>query len=171
MRYRGKIKTLDEAVLKEPKVNDMFFNTTDNQYYVWTGTEWSVMAKNVNLKMTNYELNQQVATQLKELTVEQLENKKIEINNYINSIPDKFLMLLCNELNYYTVFESNSQSNDNPYSDLAEAIIDIILPLGQIKDIGENNNGVVEIWITNNDESHCYHLFGYDAGIVPVKGR
>ena len=171
MRYRGKVKTINEAILKEPKVNDMFYNTTDNQYYVWSGTEWSIMAKDINLKMTNYELNQQLVSQLKELTTEELESKKIEINNFINSIPDKFLMLLCNELNYYTVFESNSNSKDNPYSNLAEAIIDIILPLGQIKDIGKNNNGVIEIWITNNDESHCYHLFGYDAGIVPVIGR
>ena len=100
MRYRGKVKTINEAILKEPKVNDMFYNTTDDQYYVWSGTEWSIMAKDINLKMTNYELNQQVVSQLKELTTEELESKKIEINDFINSIPDKFLMLLCNELNY-----------------------------------------------------------------------
>lgn len=30
MRYRGKVKTIDEAILKEPQVNDMFYNTTDD---------------------------------------------------------------------------------------------------------------------------------------------
>ena len=93
MRYRGKVKTINEAILKEPKVNDMFYNTTDDQYYVWSGTEWSIMAKDINLKMTNYELNQQVVSQLKELTTEELESKKIEINNSAEISASNVLLL------------------------------------------------------------------------------
>ena len=63
----------------------MVFNKTDGQYYTWTGTEWSIVAKNINLKMTNYELNQQVMSQMKILPEEEIINKlknvgaKIEI--------------------------------------------------------------------------------------------
>jgi len=57
MRYRGKIKNLDEAISKAPQVGDVFYNISDEQNYTWTGTEWSIITKDINLKMTNYELN------------------------------------------------------------------------------------------------------------------
>ena len=140
MRYRGKIANLEEAVQKEPQVGDVFYNTTDTHNYVWSGTEWSVLTDTVDFKMSNYELNKCVIGQMKELTPEEVDKKLEVIDNYVQESNNKYFMLLCNELNYYTVFESNSNSKDNPYSNLAEAIIDIILPLGQIKDIGKNNN-------------------------------
>ena len=33
MRYRGKIKNLDEAINKAPQVGDVFYNISDEQNY------------------------------------------------------------------------------------------------------------------------------------------
>ena len=172
MRYRGKVKTINEAILKEPKVNDMFYNTTDDQYYVWSGTEWSIMAKDINLKMTNYELNQQVMTQMKPLTEEQIFDKLNIIEDFFKTTKNKYLMLYCKELGYITMFETSS-INETAYNLFSDAILDILHDLqefGDIKDISNNNNGAIEIWITSSDKiSNCYYLFGYDAGIIFVK--
>lgn len=171
MRYRGKITTLEEAIQKEPRVGDVFYNTTDTHNYVWSGTEWNVLTDGVDFKMSNYELNKCVIGQMKELTPEEVDKKLEIIDSYVQESNNKYFMLLCNELNYYTVFETNSLSNDDPYLNMSSAVYDIIKNLGQIKDINDSGSGAIEIWITNNDETHCYHLFDYDAGIVPVIGR
>lgn len=172
MRYRGKVKNLEEAINKTPQVGDVFYNLFDEQNYTWTGTEWSIITKDVNLKMTNYELNQQVMTQMKSLTEEQIFDKLNIIEDFFKNIKNKYLMLYCKELSYFTVFETNSTSK-TAYNLFSEAVLDILRDLqelGDIKDIFNNDNGAIEIWITHFDKtSHCYYLFGYDAGIVPVK--
>lgn len=172
MRYRGKIKNLEEAINKTPQVGDVFYNLFDEQNYTWTGTEWSIITKDVNLKMTNYELNQQVMTQMKSLTEGQILDKLDIIEDFFKNIKNKYLMLYCKELSYFTVFETNSV-NEAAYNLFSEAVLDILHDLqefGDIKDISNNNNGAIEIWVTSSDKiSNCYYLFGYDAGVVFVK--
>lgn len=147
----------------------MVFNKTDGQYYAWTGTEWSIVAKNINLKMTNYELNQQVMSQMITLSKEEISSRLEIVEKFFKNIKNEYLMLLCNELNYYTVFKTSSQ-DETAYNTFSDAILDILNDLGEIKDIYNNDNGAIEIWSTHQDgTSHCYYLFGYDAGIVPVK--
>lgn len=147
----------------------MVFNKTDGQYYAWTGTEWSMVAKNINLKMTNYELNQQVMSQMKPLSEEEISSRLEIIEEFFKNIKNEYLMLLCNELKYYTVFKTSSQ-DETAYNTFSNAVLDILNNLGEIKDIYNNDNGAIEIWSTHQDgTSHCYYLFGYDAGIVPVK--
>lgn len=147
----------------------MVFNKADGQYYAWTGTEWSMIAKNINLRMTNYELNQQVMSQMKPLSEEEISSRLEIVEEFFKNIKNECLMLLCNELNYYTVFKTNSQ-DETAYNTFSDAVLDILNDLGEIKDIYNNDNGAIEIWSTHQDgTSHCYYLFGYDAGVVPVK--
>lgn len=172
MRYRGKIKNLEEAIQKKPQVGDVFYNLYDEQNYTWTGTEWSIITKDVNLKMTNYELNQQVMTQIKPLTEEQIFDRLNIIEDFFKITKNKYLMLYCKELSYITMFKTSS-INETAYNLFSEAILDILHDLqefGDIKDISNNNNGAIEIWVTSSDKiSNCYYLFGYDAGVVFVK--
>ena len=119
--------------------------------------------------MTNYELNQQVMSQMKPLSEEEISSRLEIVEEFFKNIKNEYLMLLCNELNYYTVFKTNSQ-DETAYNTFSDAVLDILNDLGEIKDIYNNDNGAIEIWSTHQDgTSHCYHLFGYDAGIVPVK--
>lgn len=172
MRYRGKIANLEEAIQKEPQVGDVFYNLCDEQNYTWTGTEWSIITKDINLKMTNYELNQQVMTQMKPLTEEQIFDRLNIIEDFFKTTKNKYLMLYCKELGYITMFETSS-INETAYNLFSDAILDILHDLqefGDIKDISNNNNGAIEIWITSSDKiSNCYYLFGYDAGVIFVK--
>ena len=128
-----------------------------------------MVAKNINLKMTNYELNQQVMSQMKPLSEEEISSRLEIIEEFFKNIKNEYLMLLCNELKYYTVFKTSSQ-DETAYNTFSNAVLDILNNLGEIKDIYNNDNGAIEIWSTHQDgTSHCYYLFGYDAGIVPVK--
>lgn len=119
--------------------------------------------------MTNYELNQQVMSQMITLSKEEISSRLEIVEEFFKNIKNEYLMLLCNELNYYTVFKTSSQ-DETAYNTFSDAVLDILNDLGEIKDIYNNDNGAIEIWSTHQDgTSHCYYLFGYDAGIVPVK--
>lgn len=167
MRYRGKVKTLDEAIAKEPKVGDGFLLTSEDQIYIWSGTEWELPKKNINLKMTNYELNQQVVAQLPNITDEKLQEGKELIENFTAKQGNEYYMLLCKEENYYTVFHYIDANGH--YDSIADGIIELITEaLGNIKSI-ESIDGGIEVWTTNSKkEAHASYLFPYDAGIVNI---
>lgn len=75
-------------------------------------------------------------------------------------------MLLCNEYNYYTIFEEERIVMNIPFSD---TVIEIITDLGDIYSIEPTEeNDAVEIWIkiTEKETPMVFYLFPYDAGVV-----
>ena len=171
MRYRGKIANLEEAVQKEPQVGDVFYNTTDTHNYVWSGTEWSVLTDTVDFKMSNYELNKCVIGQMKELTPEEVDKKLEIIDNYVQESNNKYFMLLCNELNYYTVFHQCTTTFGS-FTKLAKEVLDLAMKyIGNIKVIETDTNGVIAIWGWQQEKDelpHCFYLFPYGQGVVEV---
>lgn len=168
MRYRGKVKNLDEAIAKEPAVGDGFIVKDEEQMYIWSGTEWEVPKQNINLKMTNYEINQQVYAQLPEISHEKMEEGIDCINDFAKERDNVYYMMLCRDQNYYTLFHYSNGMHE--FSNMANAVIALLQEIGTIKGIEfDNVSQAIEIWITSTKgTTNAYYLFPYDAGVVEI---
>ena len=93
-----------------------------------------------------------------------------ELNKLMSSINEMsecgmYYMLLCKDYNYYTIFHKNIPPIISTGS-LASMVIILCQELGSIVGWEKNNNGGIEIWINIGNESYCFYLFQYDAGVV-----
>ena len=93
---------------------------------------------------------------------------QLEFFDWISKLPDnpKFYMLLCHELNYYTVFHINDTATKE---DFWNELYDIAKELGTLKAM-EIDSGCFSIWADwpQDNISHLFYLFPYDRGVVEV---
>ena len=93
---------------------------------------------------------------------------QLEFFDWISKLPDnpKFYMLLCSELNYYTVFHINDTATKE---DFWNELYDIAKELGTLKAM-EIDSGCFSIWADwpQDNISHLFYLFPYDRGVVEV---
>lgn len=94
-------------------------------------------------------------------------------NDDANNI-DHYYMLLCKELNYYTIFH-NSQHCANATDDLIDEddlwreLMDVLSYVGDIKVMEADTNGAWSIWADWHGEGcHCFYFFPYGGGVVEV---
>ena len=143
----------------------------DNKYKIYTFNaekkKWETV-KNELAVMSVYDLNKQIVKQKEDYVFTGKESKLI--NEYVNSYPDKYFMLLCNDLHYFTLF----RRVDEPLVSLGKEVIDILKSntLGTVKSIDiiidKNNPNLktCEIWTVLDDEPHVSYLFNYDLGVI-----
>lgn len=115
--------------------------------------------------MQAYDINKQIVGQLEILDEIALTSKAKEIRDFAYSSKHEFFMLLCRDLNYYTVFYLNAKLADETIEDV---VIECAQDIGEIKAIDfVENNVAIEIWVTNEDnESFVMYFFPYDNGVV-----
>ena len=120
---------------------------------------------NGNLQMNIYELNKQLISQMANLTDEDLVNSKQLIKDYFQEQGNRFYMLLCKDINYYTLFEIVEDTWVQPAA--ADEVIECIKEIGTVKSIDRTEDGAIEIW-AQPDESDplAMYLFPYDAGVI-----
>lgn len=145
----------------------------DSKEYYYTGDEWVMvdatdidLSKNpatLQTEMNLYNFNKNIMIQMDPISEEEL-NKLMdsidEMSNY-----GMYYMLLCKDYNYYTIFHKNIPTLISTDSFINMVII-ICQELGNIVGWEKTNNGAIEIWINIDNESYCFYLFQYDAGIV-----
>lgn len=108
-----------------------------------------------------YELNKQLASQLPVF-----EESKERVQNFLEKSKAKYFMLLCREINYYTLFviDENAPEEDS----FADVVVECANDIGIIKAAEETDDGAFEIWVTDKDNnSFVMYLFDYDRGVVP----
>lgn len=123
---------------------------------------------NGNLNMTLYDLNKAAVTQLPNYSEADKQAAKELINTYDDfSTMTRYYMLLCRELNYYTVF----QRQFTGLEDFGDVVIECLENLGNIKSIEvTEDKTAIEAWIVNSDnEAHVVYLFNYDQGVIICK--
>jgi hypothetical protein len=132
---------------------------------MWNGIEWDPVKADAKseVSMTAYDINKQVIAQLPPLTKIELDAARTTIMDYVNANPQTFYMLLCRELNYYTVL-----MRDPPNAVLRDTVDTVLIEcaqcVGEIKAI-DFVDGAIEIWVTNPDDTYAMYLFGYDRGV------
>lgn len=134
--------------------------------------------KNKRPQMTLYDLNKQMVNQMTPMS-EELEKSHLEeiFNPFIEQTNNKYYMLLCRDLFYFTVFHREENNKDNFY----ESIKELLNEKGTLITAcwaDENTKNSIEYWvkikipIENNpdfSETYCFVLFPYDAGVVEVQ--
>lgn len=124
---------------------------------------------NGNIQMTSYDLNKQLILSLGPIKDDELDKFKNDFNDYLNNIKDKYFMLLCKELSYYTVFSAFYAYNLDNFT---ETLLEIIESIGEFYNYNiDEENGGIEIWIKPEDkeEVFVYYFFPYDAGVVEIR--
>ena len=99
------------------------------------------------------------------------------IQNGINIInqftqANSYYMLLCRDINYYTIFETGWDESDET---VGEAVVDCFNYIsGELKAIDLTDDGnAVEIWFAISEENRlvarCAYFFNYDEGVILCK--
>ena len=127
---------------------------------------------NIGIKMTQYDINKNVYAQLPIKTEEEIEElKKVirEYNEYVSAKQRK--MLLCRELNYYTIFEADSEYVSIEFDNLEDAVVTCAQDVGDILDI-QPAGGACEIWIKTSEtgEAVVMYLFNCEGMFVGYRG-
>lgn len=112
---------------------------------------------------TTYDINKNLVKKYeKELTEEELQEKKDLIDKFTNDHNNHYHMMLCHDRRDYTIFHTNYSVN-SVYADL----IDCLKNRGKIMAIDlTKDEGAIEIWLMIEDEAYCYYFFPYDSAIV-----
>lgn len=115
-----------------------------------------------------YQLNQDIMSNQPALSGDGVRKGQLEFFDWISKLSDnpKFYMLLCHELNYYTVFHINDTATKE---DFWNEFYDIAKELGTLKAM-EIDSGCFSIWVDwpQDNISHLFYLFPYDRGVVEV---
>lgn len=170
------VKRMKDIDLTNLEIGTVAYSQEDQNFFMFNGTDWDPVEinfgneeeKEIDTGLTLYDLNKSIMSQLKPLSMEEIQEKAKVFDLYKNSSNNDFHMLLCKEYSYYTIFKYNIASEFKSFS---EAVITIITELGDVYSIETQIDGVVEIWIKpSNDENVetpiAFYLFPYDAGVV-----
>lgn len=117
---------------------------------------------------TAYEINKNLVEKYeKELTLEELQNKKTEIINFIQKTKGQYYMLLCNDKKDYTVF---NMLNKNNIEKMTNILVDeCLVNRGIIKGIDlTKDKCAIEIWLSIENEAFCYYFFKYDDAVIEI---
>ena len=158
------VETLEEVL--EPRVGQTVFCNSDQKIYQWSPVEgWEEIHPEANITMKAYEMNKQIVGQLEVLDEEAMEEKKKAIRDFVYNWNHQFYMLLCRELNYYTVFYINPELAIETVEDM---VIECAHDIGDIKAIDKTQDDcAIEIWITNCDnETYVMYFFPYENGVI-----
>jgi hypothetical protein len=135
-------------------------------------------SKQISMGTSLYDMNKSlIEKNVKDLTKEELQDKKNMIINFINNSNNAYYMLLCNERKDYTIFHRNYDATAETFCDncthctverIEKILIDECLPnRGNTKSIElTETEDAIEIWISIDGESYCYYFFPYDTAII-----
>ena len=116
---------------------------------------------NGGMNLSLYEMNKQVISQLpgiEDIAV------LTPIRKYQNK-DGKYFMLLCRDLNYYTLFVIDLESDVR----IEQEVLECLKELGTIKSVEEfEDKNLVEIWVQpENSDPVVMYFFNYDRGVIP----
>ena len=149
-----------EYHINEMEDGDIIYVAEEQSIYIKDGDGFRHPNGDINVQMTQYEINKQVYAQLPPKTPEELgELAQIIIDFYKNISFDHRTMLLCRDINYYTIIEGFDCAAFVDFDSPEEAIIVCANDIGEILDINAVD-GAVEIWVkTPEGEAMAMYLF------------
>lgn len=122
-----------------------------------------------NITLGNlYELNKQALAKSSQLTKEEINNIKPQIEEWFNWQIDGYAILLCRERYDFTIFHLYEKANPNPPAVAVSELIETLNNRGQILSIEKDvtNDKAWEIWIKIEDKIFAYYLFNCDDWVI-----
>ena len=156
------VETLNDIL--EPYAGQIVSCEQDGKVYRWDPIEgWKLFQFDGGITMSAYDINKQIIGQLKNLDKETLQEKEKLIREFCNQTKNTYYMLLCRDINYFTLFHLDLKIADET---IEEAVIDCLKHIGNVKaiDLTEDGNAI-ELWVKNHDEVYAAYFFPYDLGV------
>jgi hypothetical protein len=166
MNAKIKINYMDENgnVIENPVEGQKAYSPETKKLYVYTKDEWKMITGETNLGMTLYDVNKQVISQMGILEGEERETAHLCITHAASIANQTYFMLLCREMNYYTLFKLDKDNSG--LCNIASEVFDCAEDIGAIKSV-EPVDGAIEIWVHPvYEEPVAMYLFPYDAGVI-----
>ena len=153
--------------LQNHKEGETVFVKENQETYVFIDGEWQIYCENKDISLgTLYDVNKQIIQQLPPYNRENFADSILLINSYAEKSANKYYMLLCNDIKYFTLFVREQCMETET---IGEAAIDCSQYLGEVKSINYNDNeSAIEIWFvsTIDQEAHVAYFFAYDEGVI-----
>lgn len=114
--------------------------------------------------MNMYDINKQIISQLPCLSEEAYAEKLTMMRRFIDATKNKYYMLLCHDIKYFTLFDFDIKLAIEPFESI---FTDCVQTLGKVKAIDEVD-GAIEIWIENEffeNGPYAMYFFPYDGGV------
>ena len=166
MKSKIKINYYDQNgdIIINPIEGQKAFSKETQKLYIYTNGEWKPVEGDINLGMSIYDMNKQIISQMGVLDEEGYNIARQRFNVFVKLSDQTYYMLLCRDINYYTIFKIDVLADDlNRFS---EEVIDCVHDIGAIKSV-EEVDGAIEIWAHPVDgDPVAMYLFPYDAGVV-----
>ncbi len=135
--------------------------------YITEKESWEpVKIEGDGLQVSLYDINKNIFAQLDPLTDDGLRQAHSTVYKFLGeSMKDEvndYWALMCWERQYITIFHHSKFGEE----ELSDVFMEIIENLGDVKDVYDNGNGALEVWITNEIDTYCYLFFNYKVGVV-----
>lgn len=134
------------------------------RYNATEGWQWIPEDSSTTVGMNMYDINKQIISQLPVLSDEAIEEKLLEIRKFVDETKNKFYMLLCRDINYFTLFMLDLKLADET---IESVLLECVDNLGNIKAI-DQVDGAIEIWVENEffeNGPYAMYFFPYDGGV------
>lgn len=160
----------NNEIIENPEEGQRGYSPETKHLYIYTNGEWQLISPTSNLSLTSYEVNQQIISQM-----ENIETDEEAMQTGLNTIQslrykdNNYYMLLCRDINYYTLFHKNNNPmlDENDLGKFANEVVDCVHDIGAIKSIDETTDGAVEIWVQPvGEDPMAMYLFPYDQGVI-----
>jgi hypothetical protein len=157
------------ALPRTPIDGELATCTDSKQTYVGKNGAWERIDAKSSVSMSLYDINKSTMFQMKSLNLK----KRLEAVEIIKEFcggatSDNYFMLLCRDLNYYTIFPV--RNNDANSQTVSSAVLACAEDMGQIVSVERNTDtNSIEIWIKTNDDAYCMFFFDYTKGVIPIK--
>lgn len=115
--------------------------------------------------MNLYDFNKSLIVQMPCMLWEDVLQKNKEIWEFCDKTQNKYYMLLCYDVRYFTLFE---RVDSKPFTFIENAVIECARDIGDIVAI-ETREDAIEIWVKNDNEAFVMYFFPYDAGVIKCR--
>lgn len=165
------VKTKEELNALQNHVDGEFIAVEDTrEVYQYKDGQYNLVDANTEIDtgVTLYELNQTAVDSLPTVDDYQITSCELKVEDYVKNKNNKYYMLLCNELKYYTLFVDDSGAKDAEAPTHLE-MMNCLRKLGDIKSVEPTeDNGAIEAWVQcfGDNVSHVFYFFGYDLGVI-----
>ena len=115
-----------------------------------------------------YDMNKQIMKKQKPLGNLEIDNIKLDLEQWFNWQLDGYAMLLCRERYDFTVFHLYELQNPNPPRIATNELINCLKNRGKILSIEKdiNDDKIWEIWLKIDKEPYAYYLFNCDDFVI-----
>ena len=161
--YRDK----EGNIIENPTEGQRAYSPETQKLYEYKDGNWEMLKADGGLKFSAYDMNKQLVSQMENIENNEQEMiKALEtLENFWDEKNDEHFMLLCNDMNYYTVFQ---RAYGNGLNSFKTEVIECLHNIGAIKSLELTSDGTgIEIWIQEvGEDPMVMYLFPYDCGVV-----